>query len=683
MTPLLHYESHWGHQERWRRRRRIVWWWLGAATALALWSGDFSQVRGSIIPPQWANVTLNPCAQNSWQKLYWPPDQKCYKIFSQGPCEKTQEFYFDNRRAAGACRCPRGSLRAPGEVTCHQEYTRGHCNPREYVTRESFKDNGDLEGEVICRPFRECPPGHVFWPPTETCYEYHSQGPCLYGQLLHVDPITGSPACGCLPSLMATQFWSPTQTCHELYTRGPCALGHVFLYNASMRSTHCTCNPHLLTNFHRPTGQCYELGSSGPCRPGQVFTFVTKAMAAMCRCMEGYVEWASTGYCYRLYTKGPCEHHHFITYAEDDPSGTLGQCIRNPCVAGRLYHPPTDSCHQVGVQGPCELGHLFVYERATSLRGICSCTPDLVGYWKGNGRCYELGVRGPCLEGEILAYSKGRYGVRCVCDVQRGYLADPQRGTCVRGGLLAPCRFGHGSSCVCPPGSLTTNAATEPACVTPKLITAVNVTRTVTASVSRTSTATAARPGSPSVSAPRRSNRHPERPSLPRPKTAIGLTQLKPYTTHQATTEGGADGAWRDSGGNGRHGVWRGDNRGVWRDINGVIQNDSGVSHGDNGARHGGNGATGGDSSGAQSSIDLVNIVVTNDRDGTRHGGGDNNNGDNITNRDSTTRRSDTTVRREYSGARGRIGARIEESHAMEIIANLAKEFGARLAQST
>ena len=37
----------------------------------------------AIIPPAWANETVNPCAKESWQLIYWTGNNKCYKIFSQ------------------------------------------------------------------------------------------------------------------------------------------------------------------------------------------------------------------------------------------------------------------------------------------------------------------------------------------------------------------------------------------------------------------------------------------------------------------------------------------------------------------------------------------------------------------------------------------------------------------------
>jgi hypothetical protein len=50
--------------------------------------------EGFVIAPPWANPTINPCSEQSWQLIYWPADGKCYSIFEQGPCPDTQELAF-------------------------------------------------------------------------------------------------------------------------------------------------------------------------------------------------------------------------------------------------------------------------------------------------------------------------------------------------------------------------------------------------------------------------------------------------------------------------------------------------------------------------------------------------------------------------------------------------------------
>ena len=47
-------------------------------------------VSGFVIAPPWANPEVNRCSKKSWQLIYWPQDDKCYQIFEQGPCPRSQ-----------------------------------------------------------------------------------------------------------------------------------------------------------------------------------------------------------------------------------------------------------------------------------------------------------------------------------------------------------------------------------------------------------------------------------------------------------------------------------------------------------------------------------------------------------------------------------------------------------------
>ena len=68
------------------------------------------QVSGFVIAPPWANEITNPCSKKSWQLLYWPKTQKCYKIFEQGPCPKSQELGYNPITKLAECRCPKDLL---------------------------------------------------------------------------------------------------------------------------------------------------------------------------------------------------------------------------------------------------------------------------------------------------------------------------------------------------------------------------------------------------------------------------------------------------------------------------------------------------------------------------------------------------------------------------------------------
>ena len=239
---------------------------------------------------------------------------------------------------------------------------------------------------------------------------------------------------------MKNHYWSHGATCHELYTRGPCVQGHIFIYNHTSMNTQCVCSPELITNFDYETKQCYELETTGPCKPGQVFTFDAASLSARCRCLPGYVKWLPSDHCFREYTKGPCETGYFLqpieTYRtlEQDhfllpgyilTPGTwdnTGECVKSTCKGGQLYDPATQKCYSVGHRGPCSHGKLWVYERATSMRGICHCDPQLVGYWAPDKACYQIGEKGPCPEKTILSYDVKSSKLSCRCDHRRGYV---------------------------------------------------------------------------------------------------------------------------------------------------------------------------------------------------------------------------------------------------------------------
>lgn len=48
-----------------------------------------------------------------------------------------------------------------------------------------------MEEKGECREFDWCPAGQVFWPPSKTCHQYHTRGPCLNGALIFINPDTG------------------------------------------------------------------------------------------------------------------------------------------------------------------------------------------------------------------------------------------------------------------------------------------------------------------------------------------------------------------------------------------------------------------------------------------------------------------------------------------------------------
>ncbi|XP_064100508.1 uncharacterized protein LOC135211207 [Macrobrachium nipponense] len=412
-------------------KKQRLWQW----TWVWLWVWTRVRCEGAVIPPRWVNATLNPCAKKSWQLLYWPEDNSCYQIFTQGPCNDTQEFYYNLSSGKGACRCPRDKVLHRPTGLCFDEYSKGPCPPRQFLAGREESNIG------ICQDFLECPPRHVFWPRNNKCYELHTQGPCLNGYLLYINPATGFPDCGCDKNLMFSNYWSLTGLCFELFKRGPCLEGNIFLYNATKGSTQCSCSSSILTNYHNHSNGCYELNHQGPCNPGQIFNFDPHVMVTACGCRQDHALWPLNGHCYRIYSKGPCEKGHFFISTTNltDPTG---ECSPYPCTGTSRYYPETNECYKLGWRGPCPEGQLFIYDEESPLRGTCGCTEELIGYWPEDAKCYELGGTGPCQHSQVLSYEKATGRVHCTCDLKKGYVKW-QDGHCYRLESRGPCSTGE------------------------------------------------------------------------------------------------------------------------------------------------------------------------------------------------------------------------------------------------
>ena len=158
---------------------------------------QFSSFAGKaesfVIAPPWANQAANPCSATSWQLLYWPGDKKCYQIFEQGPCPRSQELAFNAINKRAECRCPKDLLYWPATdrsdqsriweklirfkclllcFRCYPEYGKGPCELNQYLEKSSETDR------VQCRTMELCKNGRIFWPSEAKCYELYSQGPC-------------------------------------------------------------------------------------------------------------------------------------------------------------------------------------------------------------------------------------------------------------------------------------------------------------------------------------------------------------------------------------------------------------------------------------------------------------------------------------------------------------------------
>ena len=342
-----------------------------------------------VIAPPWADAKKNPCSARSWQLVFWPPNQQCYKIFTRGPCPATQELSYQSDSQVAACRCPENLPMLWKETErCYSRYSRGPCQVNEYI--DTVAGPGESSLPPVCRERQRCEPGWIFWPPDGKCHEMYTQGPCHKGDLLIVNPETTEPYCGC-DHILLNQYYHPNlHLCYELMTRGPCENGLLYTYNHTLDTTQCSCSSDLAPHYSPALGQCFELETKGPCGKGQVFSFDTKMGLSRCRCKDDYVYWPGTDSCYREYTPGPCKESQFLVPAGQ--GGQVGVCVDNPCPSTDLFFPSEESvegevrgvCHKVGARGPCPSGQLVIFEAYSgkSFKGNCGCSPGYnQNYW--------------------------------------------------------------------------------------------------------------------------------------------------------------------------------------------------------------------------------------------------------------------------------------------------------------
>lgn len=152
------------------------------------------QVQGfAISPPSWSNPELNPCAKmaNGWQHLFYPPLNKCFKIFSVGyPCPESMELapVLNSTTGIGECKCPPGTAQLNITSECFKIFDRGPCDLGEY-----FNPLPELKGVkrsfrfAECKKPKKCAKDEIYWPEKNSCYELFSQGPCVKGKLLSLD----------------------------------------------------------------------------------------------------------------------------------------------------------------------------------------------------------------------------------------------------------------------------------------------------------------------------------------------------------------------------------------------------------------------------------------------------------------------------------------------------------------
>lgn len=99
-------------------------------------------VQGAVVPPPWADPTFNPCASQpgGWQLIYWPPDKKCYRIFTRGyPCPETMELSPGPDKGTPECNCPPGTAQSARDSRCYTLYEKEPCDDGEFFAPTNIK----------------------------------------------------------------------------------------------------------------------------------------------------------------------------------------------------------------------------------------------------------------------------------------------------------------------------------------------------------------------------------------------------------------------------------------------------------------------------------------------------------------------------------------------------------------
>ena len=184
----------WHHNSVKARRKRLS---LGPSPANSFFLVTLflllPRIKSFVIAPPWANPDVNQCSRSSWQLIHWPEDGKCYPIFSQGPCPRTQELGFNQATMRAECKCPKHLLYWPAADRCYEQFSRGPCEVNQYLVQMDDKMASTLklvqlqggggqtsfnQNVAMCKNTEICANGWIFWPPMQQCYQLYTQGPC-------------------------------------------------------------------------------------------------------------------------------------------------------------------------------------------------------------------------------------------------------------------------------------------------------------------------------------------------------------------------------------------------------------------------------------------------------------------------------------------------------------------------
>ena len=281
---------------------------------------------------------------------------------------------------------------------------------------------------VHCKQKGYCPANWAFWPATELCYPFYSQGPCQSGSIFRWNSTTEQAECSChSPSSHPDElsanaagswrpyYWPISATCHEQFTMGkrnklfrtrntnplqcfatgPCRFGEVFSFNQTTQATQCHCSKHL-SSYHPETGQCFEKYTRGPCRAGMWLISHPQDLPQY-SIPASMVPIAPPA---QQRTKG-------LKSRKQQRRSSLSSGRRNAasiktltcaCLPGFVYSTEVDQCFREYTQGPCRNGYFFIRVESSSEEETGVCWKNPCGrqelYLPDSLRCFKIHTQG-------------------------------------------------------------------------------------------------------------------------------------------------------------------------------------------------------------------------------------------------------------------------------------------------
>ena len=209
------------------------------------------------------------------RKVYWPADQTCHDLLSQGPCERGQWLVLESRTGEDdrvVCRhrlCPCDPARpdlcevevaiAGGDEEGGDEGVGCRCRVAQAAAQDGLCQPGEQlflspYGLGVCGCIAA--PPHVIWPGDGRCYPLHVRGPCQPGYQLAVAssaaadakrPLDLLPAvtASCQPALCedGSVLWPEDGACYPLgQPAGPCPDLHILTLDAGSLRPACRLN---------------------------------------------------------------------------------------------------------------------------------------------------------------------------------------------------------------------------------------------------------------------------------------------------------------------------------------------------------------------------------------------------------------------------------------------------------